>query len=170
MAAEETAQQWRGSDAYWTRARMLVDFLRPVDTPEAVAAAERWVDGLYADREELVRLRAVDRGIANLRDQIAALEQERDRVVRLLEDLTPGGSEFVNNPDRAAAFVRDRMATSGSLAAERNRLRTLLEEMAAALIWASGSPSFAEDGEAHEGWLRLGRPVLARYAAHKAEE
>lgn len=34
------------------------------------------------------------------------------------------------------------------------------EALVDALIWCSGSPSFAPDGEAREGWLKLCQPLI----------
>ena len=43
-------------------------------------------------------------------DALEAAWRERDAAKRLLEDLTPGGSEFHDSPERCAEFVRNRMA------------------------------------------------------------
>lgn len=53
--------------------------------------------------------------------------------------------------------------------AERDRLREWADQALEALIWASGSPSFQEDGEAREGWLKLGRPMIESGLALLAE-
>jgi hypothetical protein len=48
----------------------------------------------------------------HLADKAAAVEKEQDktaRIMRLLESLTPGGSEYHNEPERCAAYVRDRI-------------------------------------------------------------
>lgn len=50
-----------------------------------------------------------------------------DELMRILESLTPGGSEFHNSPDMCAEWIRGRLATTGKIAAERNRLRGELE-------------------------------------------
>jgi len=41
---------------------------------------------------------------------LAAMTTRAERAERLLEDLTPGGSEFHGSPARCAEFVRNRMA------------------------------------------------------------
>lgn len=53
--------------------------------------------------------------IENLRAQLAAAQQEtRDALAvaaswkRAVEGLTPGGSEFANDPERCAQFIKDR--------------------------------------------------------------
>lgn len=45
---------------------------------------------------------------------------------------------------------------------EREQARVLVDEAAEALIWASGSPCFAPEGVAHEGWTKLGRPTIEK--------
>lgn len=36
---------------------------------------------------------------------------ERDRLMRILESLTPGGSEFVNDPERCVAAIKSARST-----------------------------------------------------------
>jgi hypothetical protein len=43
---------------------------------------------------------------------IDAERQAHAETQRLLEDLTPGGSEFAGDPKRCAQFVRERLATN----------------------------------------------------------
>lgn len=43
-------------------------------------------------------------------DALAAMTTRAERAERLIEDLTPGGSEFHGSPARCAEFVRNRMA------------------------------------------------------------
>lgn len=52
---------------------------------------------------------------------------DAQELMTILESLTPGGSEFHNSPKNCAEWVRDRLATSGKIAAERNDLRRQLE-------------------------------------------
>ena len=40
------------------------------------------------------------------------------------------------------------------------RLRARVDALEEALIWCSGSPSFAPEGEARVGWLKLCAPLL----------
>lgn len=63
--------------------------------------------------------------------RVCELCNPRDsRAMRALESLTPNGSEFVNDPERCMAFVRDRLAFTIQLAKERNRMRNALELIA----------------------------------------
>jgi hypothetical protein len=57
------------------------------------------------------------------------------KAERLLESLTPGGSEFSGSPEACARWVKERLAGAGKLAAERNRYR----EQAARLVTDIGS-------------------------------
>ena len=45
-------------------------------------------------------------------ERIAALTTERDSCQRMLEDLTPGGSEFYRNPIRCRNWVQDRLSSA----------------------------------------------------------
>jgi cell shape-determining protein MreC len=56
--------------------------------------------------------------------RVCELCNPRDfRAMRVLESLTPSGSEFVNDPEACVAFVRDRLAHVIQIAKERNALR-----------------------------------------------
>jgi len=50
-------------------------------------------------------------------------------LMKMIEKLTPGGSEFYNNPERCINWANDRMSSAGTLAAERNRLRTQVSNL-----------------------------------------
>lgn len=50
-----------------------------------------------------------------------------ERLNRLFEDLTPGGSEFHDSPDNCAAWARNRVGMTSKIAMERNVLRDQLE-------------------------------------------
>ena len=52
-------------------------------------------------------------------------------LVRRLEALTPGGSEFAGDPDACLRFVSDRLRTVGAVAKERNELRARLASLEA---------------------------------------
>jgi hypothetical protein len=92
------------------------------------------------DREAQLQLQSVFNDLAAARDRIKMLENEaatmrsevREAVrrfndlERLLESLTPGGSEFAGSPEACARWVRARLASVGKLAAERNRCREKL--------------------------------------------
>jgi transglutaminase-like putative cysteine protease len=78
--------------------------------------------------------------MAAARDDVPFLLAEVERLTRLLEGLTPGGSEFHGATDRCAEFARDRMGGAARqvllrkaaeaeverLTAERDRLREAL--------------------------------------------
>jgi hypothetical protein len=56
---------------------------------------------------------AIIYGMALMHKQTTSERDEaRREVERLLEDLSPGGSEFVGDPKRCAQFVRERLATN----------------------------------------------------------
>jgi hypothetical protein len=57
---------------------------------------------------------------------------DADNTIRLLLNLTPGGSEYHGSPERCAEWIRDRLSSTGKLAAERNRLRTAADALAEA--------------------------------------
>lgn len=72
---------------------------------------------------------------AELRVQLAAAhaaceadEQERDTLMRLLESLTPGGSEFYANPKNCAAWVTDQQSSSTRVAVEAVIARRAAEQ------------------------------------------
>ena len=55
--------------------------------------------------------------------EVDALAAQRDNAYRLLEGLTPGGSEFYNSPQNCAQFAQSRMSSVTQIAKERNELR-----------------------------------------------
>ena len=63
-----------------------------------------------------------------------ALLAENKRIIKLFELLTPGGSEFYNDPDRCYRFAKDSHATMGKVAAERNALRARVAELEEAML------------------------------------
>ena len=63
-----------------------------------------------------------------------ALRAENKRIIKLFELLTPGGSEFYNDPDRCYRFAKDSHATMGKVAAERNALRARVAELEEAIL------------------------------------
>lgn len=63
--------------------------------------------------------------------RIAELEAENERLKRSLVSLTPGGSEFADNPDACVAYLKDRLNYPRkimSLQAEITRLNALLHK------------------------------------------
>jgi hypothetical protein len=53
--------------------------------------------------------------------RILSLIGEVRELQRLLEDLTPGGSEFHDDPQRCAQYVRERLATVARVQAENRK-------------------------------------------------
>lgn len=56
------------------------------------------------------------------------------RYKKALEDLTPGGSEYVNNPERCATVIRDRFAGPIALLKRQRARLEMAEEMANLLV------------------------------------
>jgi hypothetical protein len=81
-------------------------------TPEVTALAARICD-LAGGHDDLIR--------------------RFNDMERLLESLTPGGSEFAGSPEACAKWVRARLASVGKLALERNRCQGQAEALAEAL-------------------------------------
>ena len=55
-------------------------------------------------------------------------------LMDILESLTPGGSEFKNNPKACHEWIKARLQTRGRVASERNQLRARVAE-AHARFW-----------------------------------
>ncbi len=72
-----------------------------------------WITALQADR--------------------AARTEQYDALLEALIALTPDGSEFDKSPDNCLRWIKDRIATTAHIAGERNRLRTVAEQMKTAL-------------------------------------
>jgi hypothetical protein len=68
-------------------------------------------------------LKAVFDQLAEARTENAELRKERDAAYRLLESLTPGGSEFYESPKNCAEFAKRQMSSWVPVARERNELR-----------------------------------------------
>jgi hypothetical protein len=66
-----------------------------------------------------------------------AMEKDRDRWRRALNDCTPGGSEFADDPEYCKAYVRNRQDTIWQLSRktllENRELRRVLENACKAL-------------------------------------
>ena len=56
---------------------------------------------------------------------------------------------------------REQVMTKKSKALRKAERQIL--QLQEALAWCSGSPSFATDGEARKGWLKLCLPLLEDY-------
>lgn len=70
-------------------------------------------------------------------ERLNELTAERDALHRLIESLTPGGSEFHNAPENCAEWVRGRLASVANevqkrkgVGVERDALRAALESVA----------------------------------------
>ena len=68
-----------------------------------------------------------------LRADLAAATQRAEVAQRLLESLTPGGSEFYDSPNNCAEWATRRMNEVAKIAKERNELRARAEAAEAAL-------------------------------------
>ena len=89
----------------------------------------------------------------------AAICVEVERAaLEMLSWLDNAGLWRPDDPDfiRARRRLRDAV---GSKPLTVETLRTHLREVCDLAIWMSGSPSFAPEGEAHEGWVK-GREKL----------
>jgi hypothetical protein len=96
--------------------------------------------------------------------RVLSLIGEVRELRRLLEDLTPGGSEFHGDPQRCAECVRERLASVARVQAENRRLREALEEI------VKGAPDEEpewDDGSYNFGDVRDNAYDIARY--HDAE-
>lgn len=56
-----------------------------------------------------------------------------EELVKELEKMTPGGSEFHNDPGRCLEFIQERQDTVIKIALERKRLRERVAELEAEL-------------------------------------
>lgn len=91
-------------------------------------AAGRWHDSTQQQQALGYVLKVeADLIIDDLETELA----QANEAAKLLEGLTPGGSEFVNNPERCAEFIHARLDSAGALAAERNQLREELARVTA---------------------------------------
>lgn len=91
---------------------------------------------------------------------------------RYLEDLTPGGSEYVNNPQRCYEWALGRIESAHRIAVEaaleRNCLREENERLRTAVLglsrWDDGAPCFCslcpETPDDHEPACQEVRAVL----------
>lgn len=66
--------------------------------------------------------------IAHARTDIPALLQHIAALHRMLHDLTPGGSEFVDDPKRCLVFIEGQLKTLAKVAGERNALQQRVDE------------------------------------------
>jgi hypothetical protein len=56
---------------------------------------------------------------------------------RLLESLTPGGSEFHNDPERCAQWIKKKLSSRATLAGQRNEMRDALQ-----MFWDAYEPEY----------------------------
>lgn len=57
------------------------------------------------------------------------LEEDRDKLIMSLEALTPGGSEFHNDPQRCLDWISDRMKTVVNEVKKRKEAEAELEQL-----------------------------------------
>lgn len=92
--------------------------VHPIDGP---------TDGLDLDRDEMVEEHnALARAYVTLRAQVEEAEARRLKFDIALQSLTAMGSEFVNNPERCVAYVKERQLSQHELIK-----RSILEAKAA---------------------------------------
>ena len=78
------------------------------------------------ERMKKVRMRDALEGLTQKQDALIDAAHYIEWLGRLLEDLTPGGSEFHQNPQFCADFVRKRLASQAP-AAIKQRIKPLEE-------------------------------------------
>lgn len=78
------------------------------------------------------------------------------KAMRLLESLTPGGSEFFNNPERCAKWIADRLTNAQRLTVDAVARRKEAEANAKAPLMAAAPEMYA--------LLKRMHADLARYA------
>jgi len=85
-----------------------------------------------------------------------------------LETMTRDRDNFERELNRCAEIAQglraELKATQGLLNVKTAFLESAekeIDQLKDALIWCSGSPDFSEDGQAHEGWLKLCAPLIA---------
>jgi chromosome segregation ATPase len=79
------------------------------------------------------RIKLLENEAATLKSEVKEAVRRYDAIERLLESLTPGGSEFAGSPEACARWVRERLSSVGKLAVERNRCQGQAEALAEAL-------------------------------------
>ena len=62
--------------------------------------------GVIATRNQ--RIAALEAENAELHEDVAVIEAQNDRLMRHLESMTPGGSEFHNDPGRCVLWITQR--------------------------------------------------------------
>jgi Protein of unknown function (DUF551) len=70
--------------------------------------------------------------------------QRMENELKAYEALTPGGSEFVDDPQKVFAWIKDRLSNAGTVAAERNQLRNELASEREAHRWIPVSERLPE--------------------------
>jgi len=99
-----------------------------------IAAARTAVPQLLADVDALTQERdALAASVQGWTDTALELLADRSRFRSAIVSLTPGGSEFYDNPERCAEWVQERLSTTGKIAAERNELRKERDALSAEL-------------------------------------
>jgi len=75
----------------------------------AINNLQAYIDGIIEERDDL-------------RTQLAEEKEMNLRWKKAVEGLTPTGSEFVNDPERCAAFIRDRTRWPKQIIEARKKL------------------------------------------------
>lgn len=141
MSTQEQRQQWRELADAATPGEWMLGYTcgwadgAPytnvnVETIDATIAGLGEQDECTADAAFIVAARAA---VPALLADVDALTAERDVLRRLLESLTPGGSEFYDNPEACAMWARNRVGITSKIAVERNELRAERDALAAEL-------------------------------------
>ena len=99
--------------------------------------------------------------------RIDALEAENTQLMLDLESLTPGGSEFHNDPERCVKWVRERLSGVVEQVKKRKAAETEVERLREALLGLL--PSFAaEEWDADCGCPQCNAYQVARAALESA--
>jgi len=106
--------------------------LFPVSRPEDAWMAIRELQEAYGDAARARNGEAgplLRRQAEQHKKEIAAERERADRAERLLHNLTPGGSEFVDDPKRCFDFVQARLLTTAKIVIERNEALAEVERL-----------------------------------------
>jgi chromosome segregation ATPase len=85
------------------------------------------------ERDLAAMVRVEKRAKETARAERDDLRRQLAEVQTALESLTPGGSEFVGDPNACLEWIAKRISTAGKIAAERNDVRRQLEATQAEL-------------------------------------
>jgi hypothetical protein len=124
-------------------------------TPEQLRAIKTQAEGGHLDvmviakADVLAMLAEVERLTGEVAEYKAGREDliqtglslvaDRSRFRSAILSLTPGGSEFYDEPERCVEWARERMANAAKLAKERNELRAEVERLTGELAAANAA-------------------------------